>query len=238
MLYVYLDIPHHSMLFAGWVPNTTPWFQPADRHGFKDIKEGVADEKIKVSKGCATKMNFDRYQLAAIWVKTIKRVWTSSFVATSLRRTGVKPFTRSAHLVGNDPDVEIADTIAESDELQRQAYQRQLRQQEREADEETDREPIRLAQVRQVAQVYGSAEVTELSTEFRRVIVTHQMKEWPRTEASRTKPQVWKICLRNSPAMISRLRQIDADVLRGWFDIGAVVKDMDTLSPAQVNVLL
>ena len=224
-------------MFAGWIPNTTPWLQPADRHGFKDIKDGVADEKIKASKGCATKMNFDRYQLAAIWVKTIKRVWTSSFIADSLRRAGVEPFTRSAHLVGNSADVEIADTIAESDELQRQAYQRQLRQQERET-EATDQAPIRLAQVRQIAQVYGSAEPVELADEFHRVVVTHQLKEWPHTKTSRTKPQVWKICLRNSPAMISRLRQIDVDVLRGWFGIGAVVKDMDTLSPEQVNTLL
>lgn len=183
-------------------------------------------------------MNFNRYDLATLWVKTIKRVWTSSFVATSFRRTGVKPFCRSAHLVGNAADVEIADTIASSDEMQRQAYQRRLRQQEREtiaASSTSDTTmPIRVSEVVAIAQVFGSADTTQLSPAFKSVVDTHKLSEWPRSATSRTKPQAWNMSLRSSPALISKLRRIDVGVLRKWFDVGAVVNGFDTLTPEQV----
>lgn len=200
----------------------------------------MATEKIKKSKGCANKMVFNRYDLAVLWVKSIKRIWTSSFIADSFRRTGVQPFCRSAHLVGNSADIEIADTIAESDEMQRQAHQRLLRNQERsttpaptEAGAYTPM-PIRLPVVTAVSQVCGGEDVSNISPAYKVIVDKHKLGDWPRSEAARTNPKAWQISLRKSPELVHQLRQVDVETLRKWFGVGAVLTDMDVLSTQQV----
>lgn len=69
----------------------------------------------------------DRYHLASMWVRAIKTVWTKTYIAKALRVTGMLPFTRSAHLEGNAPDVEIADCIKEDERIRLRENNRKRR---------------------------------------------------------------------------------------------------------------
>ena len=60
-----------------------------------------------------------------LWVRSIRRILTRTFIMDSLRKCGVIPFTRLRHLEGNAHLVSIADCIVRAEEMSRQedAYQ-------------------------------------------------------------------------------------------------------------------
>lgn len=59
---------HHIM---GWIPNTTPWTQPADTQGFDRIKKEVPN--LSVARGLVGDQN--RYTTAELWVRAILDKW-------------------------------------------------------------------------------------------------------------------------------------------------------------------
>ena len=70
-----------------------------------------------------------RLDVAELWVRSIRRIWTREFILDSLRKCGVVPFTRLRHLEGNRHLVEIADCIARAEELSRREEAYEERQQ-------------------------------------------------------------------------------------------------------------
>ena len=108
---------------AGYIPNCTPWMQAADAWGFKHLKELVCQMKITMFAGTLP----DRYQLAKIWVTAIKQTWTKAYIFKALRMVGMLPFTRSAHLVGNAPDIEIGDCLQEDERIRMRENNRKRR---------------------------------------------------------------------------------------------------------------
>ena len=59
----------HSIM--GWIPNTTPWTQPADAQGFDKIKKEVPNLRVKRNL-CGDQ---DRYKTAQLWVTAILDKW-------------------------------------------------------------------------------------------------------------------------------------------------------------------
>ena len=65
-------------------------------------------------------MDVDRYDIAELWIRAIRRVWTPDYVMKSLRKSGVIPFTRLRHLEGNKAMVALGDCILRAEEISRQ----------------------------------------------------------------------------------------------------------------------
>ena len=59
----------------------------------------------------------DRYDIAELWVRAMRRIWTHDYVMKSLRKSGVIPFTRLKHLEGNKSIVDVADCILRAEEI-------------------------------------------------------------------------------------------------------------------------
>ena len=59
---------HHIM---GWIPNTTPWTQPADAQGFDKVKKEVPNLRVA---GNLVEQR-DRYTTARLWVEAIHGKW-------------------------------------------------------------------------------------------------------------------------------------------------------------------
>ena len=60
-----------------------------------------------------------RLDVAELWVRSIRRIWTREFILDSLKKCGVVPFTRLRHLEGNAHLVSIADCILRAEEMSR-----------------------------------------------------------------------------------------------------------------------
>lgn len=123
---------------GGWIPRCTWVMQPADVEGFGDGKQEVADLKVPdycFDDVCActhTQLclhslspqagleDIDRYVIAKLWIRSLKKIWNYDFVMKSLRKSGVKPFTRLRHLEGNRAIVSVADCILRAEEMGRQ----------------------------------------------------------------------------------------------------------------------
>lgn len=208
--------------------------QPEYYEGFDEAKDGVTLAKV-----AQHKTQWSRYDIACVWVKTLKKVWTADFIAQSLRHTGILPFTRSTHFERNFADIEIGDCIVKSEELQQQAEQRKLRDQHRAAQAETSVTntitpvmPLRQTHISNIARVHGDGDDENLDC----IAKTHHLLDWPSSESERMKPDVWKECLSRSPQLIRRLRDVDSTELLKWFDVGAALVDHDTISAEQVGM--
>ena len=65
-------------------------------------------------------MDVDRCDIAELWVRAIRRVWTHDYMMKSLRKSGFIPFTRLRHLEGNKAMVSLGDCILRAEEVSRQ----------------------------------------------------------------------------------------------------------------------
>ena len=192
----------------------------------------------------------DRYHLAVLWVRAIKTTWTKTYIAKALRITGMLPFTRSAHLVGNAPDVEIADCIKEDERIRLRENNRKRRIEvlsddqlvllhttlthiehehahtlERYADacDDSQASPLTCTEVEAIAAVSDDTD-------------TRGMVQWPNTAAERLCPNAWARDLEQSPIILQKFRQTPDEDLRKIFGVGTLL-GTDVRRPAQALIL-
>ena len=61
----------------------------------------------------------NRYTTVKLWAAAMLTVLDRERISLSFKKTGIFPFNRKAHLVGNRADVQIGDALKAADEMMR-----------------------------------------------------------------------------------------------------------------------
>lgn len=160
----------------------------------------------------------------------------------ALSKTGILPFTRSAHLEGNKSDVQIGNAIhraelMEDNEKRREDLNKSVARRldmDLGEDPSTAVEPIRLRRIDKISTLFGphnDPETVRLAKQF-------GLNMWPKYDVTRTKPPIWALCLEKSPSLLSQFSVADQDELKKYHNVGLLLEEeMDKLTPSQALIL-
>ena len=198
--------------------------------------------------------DMNRYTTVKLWAAAMLTVLDRERISLSFKKTGIFPFNRKAHLVGNRADVQIGDALKAADEMMRREELRErLRVRRRiPLDSDTpdvhpvdvsvtptaticnDVQELRLTDIESICSVYGANDSNQP------IATTYGLKKWPRHEPTCTNFRVWSACLKKSPQLMERFRRTDCLELKKFHNVGLLLddeKDPQTLSAAQALIL-
>ena len=255
----------HSIM--GFVPQTTLQTQPCDAEGFGDGKGEVAN--IKVARNLIgdqdryVTANVWVHAIKSKWyvmhycLSLIIHIWAhviiSPIITTCIthrrkrpliqrafKKTGLMPFTRTAHLEINRADIQLGDALIEAEKM----MERQRKREKNDASAITssmtnvDVTPtptpteLRQTEISDISKIFGDMHIQPDKGN------THGLKMWPKYEITTRSPAVWKRCIELSPQLKARFNATDRVELLKFFEVGLLLEEqLDNLVPEQALIL-
>ena len=97
--------------------------------------------------------------------------------------------------------------------------------------------PLRLGDVDRISALFGDRNQPDVILRAE----AFGLKMWPRFEKTRSEPQIWELCLQQSPTLLTRFRLADRQEVLKWHNVGLLLEEDidcgDKLQPAQALVL-
>ena len=159
---------------------------------------------------------------------------TQPYIEGAFKKTGILPFTRSAHLDANQADVQLGDALVAAERMLQRQRKREVQVLAQTTIDVTTPHPLPMVirELREISEMYGPADTKPTKAD------AYGLCMWPKFDATRRSPHVWQRCLQLSPQLQTRFTSTDPVELLKFFDVGLLLEEhMDQLSPEQALIL-
>ena len=165
---------------------------------------------------------------------------TPDFIAASLKKTGILPFTRSAHLEKNRADIQLGDALIAAERMLQNDRKREAESvrviDSPLPDNQATVSPIRLSEIGEISATFGAHE--QDNDETPEAADKHGLRLWPKYDATRRSTTVWCRCFECSPQVKARFDITSRDELKKFFGVGLLLEDdIEKISAEQAVVL-